>query len=180
MTPAARWIGVVAVLAGTHACVYDAGRDAKQQQWDASIAKQAAATVKQVQDVQAVTQQTRDARAVVEKNLRRQIQTLQQRLVAYAQTPLTPCEPPPNSAAMFNAISGLFPDPHGVPSAAGPAGGVDESPETGIETTRLLLAYVQAYGDAARQLATLWHDYESLVSVLRNQHRLTARRNTHD
>jgi hypothetical protein len=165
---------VVFVLAGLFGWGYLEGRADMKEQWDAAIAAQAATSMHEMAVLQTARQKTMAERAVVEQNLNQKIQTLQRKLVAYGKTPTSPCEPPAHSVAVFNAIGGLLSDPERVSSSDSAAGRMDEPPEAGIEITRLLLAYVQAYGDAAGQLATLWHDYESLVNDVRQQYRLES------
>ena len=101
-----------------------------------------------------------------------QIVDLQKRMVMYERNAKKTNVPvPPDSVGMFNAISGLLPGQNSVPVAEPtPAGKPDESPEARVETTRLLLAYVQAYGHCGGELKELWDTYAGLVQAIRSQY----------
>lgn len=169
--PLAKWI--VAGVAALGACVwcYQAGRDAVQLEWDASLARQAAAALTQVKTLQASREVDIRAHAQREVYLNTKIQTLQGRLANYGKNRTTPCVAPPDSVRLFNDVSGLLDaHPERVPAPAAAAGRSDGSSETEFEADRLLPAYLRAYGDATTQLATLWEKYEGLVQDLRKTH----------
>lgn len=101
-----------------------------------------------------------------------QIVDLQKRMVLYERNAKKTNVPvPPDSVGMFNAISGLLPGQNPVPMAEPAAAGKsDESPEARIEVTRLLLAYVRAYGHCGEELKELWDTYAGLVQAIRAQY----------
>lgn len=101
-----------------------------------------------------------------------QIVDLQKRMVMYERNAKKTHVPvPPDSVGMFNAISGLLPGQNPVPVAEpAPTGKPDESREARIEVTRLLLAYVQAYGHCGGELKELWDTYSGLVQAVRSQY----------
>lgn len=147
------------------------GSDGKQQEWDASITRQAAESVKQV----AALYESREGvirRAEHDKRtLNDKITDLKRKQAIYEQSISGPCEAPPRSRDMFDATRGLLAaDPERLSAADAAAGSLHEPPEARIEITRLLLAYVRAYGDAAEQLAGLWIDYDGLVQERRGQY----------
>lgn len=106
-----------------------------------------------------------------ERQTNQKIIDLQKRLVAYERNAKKTNVPvPPDSVGMFNAISSLLPAQHDLSGSDSSTGKPHESPEARIEVTRLLLAYVRAYGDCAGQLRSLWDDYAALVKVVRVQY----------
>jgi hypothetical protein len=146
------------------------GLDEKQQEWDASISRQASETIRNMAELHESRDIVLRKTAEREQVLQRKIDELERRKVNHVSQPTKPCEAPPGSVAMFNAISGLHAtDSERVPSADGTPGESYESSEARIEVTRLLLAYVYAYGDASEQLATLWVKYDGLVQERRGQ-----------
>lgn len=172
--PLIKWavivIGSLLLLSSYSWWIYNKGVAAKQQEMDASISRQAVETIEHM----AALHESRDAvlrqHAAREQELQRKIDDLEHRKALYVKQPTKPCEVPPGSVAMFNAISGLHAtDPERVPASDGASGSAHEPSEAEIGVTRLLLAYVHAYGDASEQLASLWVDYDGLVQEVRGR-----------
>lgn len=161
----------IVILIASHTTVYLKGKAATKQAWDASLAQQAAESVQQVSALYHERDEALRQRDDARRDVDQKRKEIERKLVTYAQKKLDPCETPADAIRLFDAIGGLFgPDQERVSAADAAAGKPDAAPETGVEITRLLLAYVRAYADAADQLATLWTDYDGLVQERRGQY----------
>ncbi len=136
-----------------------------------AIAIQAKAYEKKTSEITESREQVLKQRNDADRVLTQQLIDLQKRLVNYERnTKKTATPVPPDSVGMFNAIGSLLATQNPVPGPNSSTGEPHESPEARIEVTRLLLAYVRAYSDCGGQLATLWQDYDALVTALRSQY----------
>ena len=171
-SPFVKWGIFAAILLGSNLWTWHTTILRCEQDKVEAIAAQAKAFSAKESEIvagrEAVYRQLNDTKQVTSQT----ILDLQKRMVTYERNAKKTQVPvPPDSVAMFNAISGLLPSQNPVPVAEpSPTGEPHESPEARIEVTRLLLAYVQAYGDCAGELAELWDTYDALVSAIRSQY----------
>ena len=182
-SPLMKWgalgLAVVALVAVTNWKTYDWMRTACEEAQQAAVAEQATQSMQQLVELNASREAVYAKHAESEKRLTAKLLTLQQQ-VAHAQAHAKPGEIPPGAVQLFATARQLFDTVPTTPPAAAAAGAADAAPEARIETTRLLLAYVSAYGDAAEQLATLWTDYDSLVQELRSRYILETTLHEHE
>lgn len=176
-SPLVKWGLVAAILLGTNLWTWHKTTLQCEQDKTEAMAIQAKAfSEKEAQIVAGREDVYRKLNATKEATSR-QIVDLQKRMVIYERNAKKTNIPvPPDSVGMFNAISGLLPSQNPVPLAEPPATGKsDESPEARIEVTRLLLAYVQAYGHCGGELKELWDTYAGLVQAIRAQYDIQQR-----
>lgn len=127
---------------------------------------QAAQDAKVIEERETIYRERNETKRVSDEK----ITDLKKRMAIYERNAkLANIPAPPGSRAMFDAISGLFPPVTQLPTASASAGESDESSKARVEITRLLLAYVNAYGHCGEELTSLWDDYSALVKAVRSQ-----------
>jgi len=171
-SPLVKWGIVVAVLLGTNLWTWHKTTLQCEQDKTEAIAIQAKAFSEKEAQIVAGREDVYRQLNATKQATSQQIVDLQKRMVMYERNAKKTNVPvPPDSVGMFNAISGLLPSQNLVSVAEPtPTGKPDESPEARIEVTRLLLAYVQAYGHCGGELKELWDTYAGLVQAIRSQY----------
>lgn len=168
-SPLAKWGFIVVILLGTN--FYTWHRTTLECEQEQRIAAEEQAKAQAAQDAKVIADRETIYRELNETKLlsNQRITDLKKRMAIYERNAkLANIPAPPDSHGMFNAISGLFPPLNQLPGAS-PTGKSDESSEARIEITRLLLAYVNAYGHCGEELTSLWDDYSALVKAIRSQ-----------
>lgn len=171
-SPLVKWGIVAAVLLGTNLWTWHKTTLQCEQDKTEAMAVQAQEYSKKEAQIVAGREDVYRQLNATKQATSQQIVDLQKRMVLYERNAKKTNVPvPPDSVGMFNAISGLLPGQNAMPVAEpAPTGKPDESPEARIEVTRLLLAYVQAYGHCGGELKELWDTYAGLVQAIRSQY----------
>ena len=171
-SPLVKWGIVAAILLGTNLWTWHKTTIRCEQDKTEAVAQQAKAFALKEAEIVAGREDVYRQLNATKQVTSQQIVDLQKRMVMYERNAKKTNMPaPPDSVGMFNAISGLLPGQNPVPVAvSSPTGEPHESPEARIEVTRLLLAYVQAYGHCGGELKELWDTYAALVQTIRNQY----------
>lgn len=171
-SPLVKWGIVAAILLGTNLWTWHKTTLQCEQDKTEAIAIQAKAYSEKEAQIVAGREDVYRQLNVTKQVTSQKILDLQKRMVIYERNAKKTNVPvPPDSVGMFNAISGLLPGQNSLPVAeSSTAGEPHESPEARIEVTRLLLAYVQAYGHCGGELKELWDTYAGLVQAIRSQY----------
>jgi hypothetical protein len=171
-SPLVKWGLIAAVFVGSNLWTWHKTTLQCEQDKTEAIAIQAKAFSEKEAQIVAGREDVYRQLNATKQATSQQIVDLQKRMVLYERNAKKTNVPvPPDSVGMFNAISSLLPSQNLVSVAEpAPTGEPNESPEARIEVTRLLLAYVQAYGHCGGELKELWDTYAGLVQAIRSQY----------
>ncbi len=148
------------------------GRQAVQQQWDASITKQAGEAMSVMID-QARNQAAAQVQIIEVKGKERvRTQVIVKEVDRYVESPAEKCVLPAEFVRNYDRFSGLYADGQdGVPAADGATGDADE-PSADPPTDAAVL---RAKEDETLQCRDLWLDYRALRDWVRSDYAIRER-----
>ena len=159
------------------------GSHRKQIEWDAAISVQAveaaANVIREAENTARVEQAF--AKTLAEHDA--QVKIVEREVQVYVQGKSKKCPVSPELERAVDAVSGMLDaSKDGVPSAAGAAGAITESPEASIADAEDIPippaepltddALLLAYENAVVELDTLWGTYAALVEWVRSSYAL--------
>lgn len=161
----------IAFAAGLYGLGQWHGREAVQEDWATSVARQQMAAgeniVRQAQNTAVIEsryQQTIDAQA-------KRVRQLTQEVKTYANSPATKCDLSSEFVTVFDALSRLHNTPaDGVPAATDSTGAVAVLPEAAVTDAEVL----EVHQLATAELANLWDTYAALRDWVRSSQAIAA------
>lgn len=165
---------LVALLGGTNTCSYVKGKRVVQQEWDATIAQQAAESAQQAVHAQVMESKIVRAIDVQERAIQQKAKTIKKKVSTYAHAKQTVTISAP-LVRMHDELRGLSDQAGPGLSTPDPGAGTPEVPSGGMGAAAAPLVPVEADGESVtlttEELAQAVTDFYEKYALMRNSYR---------